>query len=553
VSTSTVYNADDRSKRQAAIASWISGLASADVFEWLHQKWNSISRQTQIVFWVSVLANIIAYGFIFSNLTLNHDGFGAISAGGSVHRSTGRWMADIIYIQMFGSHEVIWLYNLIGMVLFILTGLSICRTLSVTDVPTRLAVVMCYTLFPYVCNYYAYTFFVPLYGVAAFAAVLAIELGRRHGILFKSGGILLLTLSFATYQAFVATALTSVCLLAAVTVAQQDRFADMVRSIRREIIPQLLAIGGASILYALSVRVSTTWFGVSLNEYQGANSMFSLDLESLTHGIAAALRGTLNFLGQDDPRFNVGYENPFFTGTSKVICAVLGAVAAYNLFKRSSAMLCGIVSVGFLAAALIAPRGVQILHPTAKYHELALGAYALYLAGVFAIALRCNAGPLRVAVQVAVLLVTASFIQSNNVAAMSLVLDYQATLHWANRVLTRVESHPGYGDLKFPAQKRFIFVGDGYQISQWQYRGRPYLSSVGIADGIPGIVFGSLFQLLRVNATVWGAGPENLKEARQYAATHKAWPADESITVLKDGTIVVVLDNSAVLNEVPAK
>jgi hypothetical protein len=518
-------------------------LQADDVFAWIQRVWISIPASSKFICAVVVIANLLAYGFIFANLTLNHDAFGAITADGSYHRGTGRWMADLLYMKILGAFEIIWLYDLAGMFLFIVAGFSICRTLGIADTSIRLTILLCYTLFPYTCNYYAYPFYAPIYGFASVMSVLGIELGRSSSLRSKIVGGLCVALSLASYQAFVATALTLVCLLIATRVCRTDNWKEVGRVLLNDLAPQLGVIAGGCLLYALSVRGMTAWLGVVLTDYQGANSMMDITSESIFQGFKLALKGTLTFFGRTDPTFQFGYENPYYAGLPKIINCVVALIAAINLFQDSSRKLIGLASVGFLLLGLIAPRSVQVLHPEANYHELALGGYALYLAGLLAIALDARAKLLRVVVQGAVIVLIFSFIHSNNVAAMSLTLDYQATLHWANRVLARAEALPNYGTLNYPARKQFVFIGNGYQISQWQYRGRPFLSSTGISDGIPDIVFGSLFQLLRVNATTYGVSKQSLELAKRYAETHRAWPAEDSLTVLPDGTIVVVLEN----------
>jgi hypothetical protein len=189
-----------------------------------------------------------------------------------------------------------------------------------------------------------------------------------------------------------------------------------------------------------------------------------------------------------------------------------------------------------------------MLHPDANYHEMALSAYAVFLCGIFALALKLSPRPARIAVQVIAIFLLAKFIHSDNVAAMSLTLDYQATMHWANRVLARVEARPEYA--RFPPfePKRFVFIGDNYGVSRDLYRGLPFVSSTGISDGTPGIVFADLLRLLRVNATTYGIDPETHRRALEYASAHSAWPAEDAVTILDNGTIVVVLDKS----ELPA-
>jgi hypothetical protein len=260
-----------------------------------------------------------------------------------------------------------------------------------------------------------------------------------------------------------------------------------------------------------------------------------------------ALIGTRQFLGFPEAQFNSGYANPYYTGVYKYMCSAVLLLAAVGLWVRSRTRTAGFLSIFCLATAALAPRTLQILHPDANYHELTLGGYSILLGGAFSIALKLGNRMLRSTVQSVLIILVLGFIHSNNVAAMSITLDYQSTMHWANRVLARVEALPNYGSSVYPAQKRIIFVGEDYQISQWFYRGRPFVTSTGIADGVPSIVFENLFRLLRVNVG-YDVTAESRQRAIDYAAKHGAWPAPDSVTVLDDGTIVVVLENTKLLS-----
>ncbi len=512
---------------------------SRDVFSWLGGAWGRIPPSSKLIFGIAMIANLASYGFIFSNLTLNHDGFGAITAGGSTNRVTGRWVGDIIYSGLLGGYELIWLYDLIGAVLFIFTAFSICRILQIKEFSVRLTVVLLYTLFPYVCNYYAYAFYVPVWGVAMLLAISAVEYGLAPLRWSKlTIGALFITISLASDQAFIASSLTLTCVLMASMFAEAEDLKEVRRALLHGL-PWLVGmIGVGAFAYALSVKISTVLFGVKLIDYQGANSMLSFNAASILKGMQLAIAGTTQFLGFPSH----GYENPYFTGSYKYMCSAVLLLAVLGLWAKSKIKIAGFLSIVFLALGALAPRTLQILHPNANYHELTLGGYSILLCGAFAIALRLANRILRSAVQLVVIILVAGFIHSNNVAALSLTMDYQATMHWANRVLARVEAHPKY--VLSPAAKQIVFVGDGYRVSQWFYRGPPFVSSVGIADGVPNIIFDSLLRLLHVNITAYGVSPESQKRALEYAASHRAWPAQDAVTVLDDGTIVVVLENA---------
>ena len=515
-----------------------------DLFGAVVKSLSGVSRDTRRIVVAAFCINLFAYGFLFANLTLNHDGFGFITLDASWTRGTGRWLTDVLYAVLFRNFELIWLNGLLAMCFFIATALSISRVLRLAGLSERLVVALLYTLFPYMCSYYGYAFHVPIYALSSLLAVSAVEVTERGGLGKCLLGALLLAASLACYQAFVASALTLVMLGAAAALARAES-RESLTAIAWRVGRQMFALGLGCALYWLSIKVSVAVFNVQLVAYQGAASMGASDFAAVTRGLRVVLIETARFLGG---RFQSIYpESSYFTWKDKALCAVvyLGAIAGIAAMARRMRGRSGAAVLMFLMA-LFAPRVLQVAHPDGNYHELTLTGYGVYLAGAAAFAMEMKNRIARSAVQLVLVVLICSFIHSNNVGAAALAFDYQAIMHWGNRVLAMIEADPRCAvQMGSWAPKRIMFVGDAYRVSDWFYRGRPFVTAVGIADGIPNIVFDSIFRLLRVNATSVGIPPQTHSEGLAYAARHEAWPHPESVTVLRDGTIVVVLSKPA--------
>jgi hypothetical protein len=518
--------------------------SDVDLFHLLARLWQAIERDTKIIFAICFAAAFLAYGFIFTNLTINHDGFGFITVAGSNARLTGRWFTDIVYGLVFRNYELIWLHGIIAAALFVATGLSICRCLSLDRFSDRLVLVLLYTLFPYMCSYYGYAFHVPIYALASLLAVLPIELARLRRPVMALFGAILLMLSLASYQAFISTTVTTVMLAGAIGFARiKER-----KELRSVLIVSCWQLGTILLgvgFYWLSIKLCTAVAGIHLNTYQGADSMSNLDWTSIAKGATDVLRETGRFVGI--PAASPYPETPYFTITDKLLSVLLYFVAAVGLWTVTRLRIAGVLSIVAFAIALFAPRTLQFVHANANYHELTLIGYAVYIAAAGTFALNARLRGARICGQVIVLLLIGRFIHSDNVGATALAFDYQAIMHWGNRILTRIEENPRYAEMPRGSTKRVIFVGDLYRVSDWFYRGHPFVTAVGIADGVPNIIFDSVLRLLRVNATSWGVSTDDHRKALTYAAEHHSWPHPDSVTILDDGTIVVVLDKSGLV------
>jgi hypothetical protein len=511
-----------------------------DLFVWLESRWRDVSNGSKTVFTVSLAANFLAFGFLFANLSLNHDGFGFITIDGSWARSTGRWATDILYAVFFRNHQLIWLHGILGSALFVATGMSVCRTLGVRLLPARLIVVLLYSLFPYMCSYYGYAFHVPIYAFACLLVHYSVELACK-GARGAAVGSVLVMLSLACYQAFIASAATLALAACAAELAKADGRGQAAAALRMLGRAALMFVSGG-VLYAVSIKISTSVFNIQLTTYQGAAGLLSFDWAAIIAGLPSVAWETARFLGMRLP--SIYPESLYFTPTHKLMCLAVYAAAFAGLWASGRMMAARIGACALFLAALFAPRAVQVFHPGGNYHELTLTGYGVFIAASAAFAMNVSGRWPRTGVQAVVALLIAGFLHSNNVGASALVFDYQAIMHWGNRILARVEQHPRYSAPPAGAVRKAVFVGDLYKVSEWYYRGRPFVQAVGIADGVPNIIFDAIFRLLRVNASTDGLSDGSRRQAAAFAAGRPAWPHPDSVTVLEDGTIVVILDNS---------
>jgi len=518
--------------------------ADSDVFDHLRQWYAHLPPATPSLFLTACAACFLSYGFMFANLSLNHDGFGFITTDSSAARATGRWLTDVLYIHVLGGFELIWLNGILATVLFVWAGFVICQTLRIERLCSRLACVLLFTLFPFMCNFYGYAFHVPIYAFSCLLACLGVEIAGRPRFAMVALACVLIMASLACYQAFFSSAVTLTLLSASLELARARSSPD-IRDSAFSLARRIGAVAAGGLLYILSVKASVAFFGVSLGSYQRADDILGISgisLESFRSGMRAVVAGSWQFLGIPVPGWTNPREvSPYFGPLARTLVLLVCAGALAAIWTTARARWTKFGAVALLSLAFLAPRSLQAIHPGANYHELTLIGYGVYIAAAGALSLSVSNRHLRSGFQVLVLILIATFIHSNNVGASALVFDYQAIMHWANRVLDRVEQHPRYHEHGNLALRRVVFVGDLYSVSNWFYRGRPFVSAVGIADGVPNIIFDSLFRLLRSNVTSDGVPPDSRRQAIRYALTHDPWPHRDSVTILDDGTIVVVL------------
>lgn len=216
--------------------------------------------------WLAILTAVAfaAYGYeIFSfNLTIDEELYGA--APTLLWLGDGRWMMWLLNWILLPTAAVPTLPILIGLagiISAIVVSLRMWIPIPISE--TILAACVALTLPIFIFNL---AFSINAYGIGAgfLATIIGARLAGQPSWQLRAVSVLLLTLSFAIYQAFVLVAITALLALATSELSREPRPENKTSAAMRRLVYSLMVIGVATVVYLLTswgVReVSRLWF-----------------------------------------------------------------------------------------------------------------------------------------------------------------------------------------------------------------------------------------------------------------------------------------------------
>ncbi|MFC2163078.1 glucosyltransferase domain-containing protein [Candidatus Altiarchaeota archaeon] len=235
--------------------------------------------------------------------------------------------------------------------------------------------------------------------------------------------------------------------------------------------------------------------------------------------------------------------------------ALLGTV--FSSIKRSSPVparvYSGLVILLLLFLIFMTPWLLGLIRmPRITYRYTGLVALSLVHAGLFVIAIEDNKTPLfRSLLQILGFLVIIGFIFQNNIASSVVSTNNVRDLALAQRIIGRIEAHPGYDSFSRQGHLTLLQIGEPAWSEDHPFAAHatdpPMDASVvdfKVYDGLRGMRFplillsseGLQYYVNRYPGLDRVAEPSVRAEARKM----KEWPSKESLKVLDDGRVILL-------------
>jgi hypothetical protein len=494
--------------------------------ETLASWWNAVSPESRKALMFVIGANLLAFGFEMSNLTLHHDDVVQIFIQDSIlGHYLGRFGLGWLHFYGQNAYLMPFLQMFLGILFMSIYGILIARFwgASKTLDITLTASIVC--LFPYMAQVYQYNTAMATYSLAHLLAAAAVIFSVRGTLIHAIVATLLYIAAFSIYQSVIANAATAFVLwLLFKLVFRSEEESLVSRAMLVSVASALLSVIVGGLLYMLAVSS----MDLNFDSTQAAGEAFNLSAEiKLGYVISEILRGTRSFF--------LWPEN-YFPGYLKNFQLLFVAAAAVFCLLVPKGPASKIAAILLLALASFTPRILQLVHPGGTYHNLTLTAYALVIA---AAVLMINRAARSVAIRnmssILALLMTAAYaLQCNWISTVNYLntLAHYTTL---TQILARVRSLP---DENWDG-RRIVVVGRYDMPSDY-----PFKSASGVAvEYLDASHMQRLASLMRDDVTFLkpdGSMPEVLK----YAATHPAWPAPGSLGVVNDVGVVIFSKDS---------
>jgi len=513
-----------------------------------------IPSEIKFAFVASIIIFAAVHGFGFLNKFLNEDSLYHFHSSLGYLYQSGRWaLVGLQHIR--GFYVAPWIIRLFA-ALYMSAGISMMTW--VLGIKNRALIAISAILvitFPAWANQFMYDFMADAYPAAFMLAVMAIALTKRFKFGFIAGGFAIM-LSMALYQSFIGFAIgLALLILIRLILEESPTTKDVMRHAARYLLCGVLG----AILYFASVQISLWLTGGELWDYQGMDGLGSISIAQIPSGIVAAYG---NFFQGFIPNQGFLINNLAVSNGLFILYLSLFVLALYLLGRK---VICAIknktleiVPAALLVALLLllplALNIVVVLAPDAWHHTLVKNPFVLALILPIMLADMTKTPQTRnfnlnfyvkIAVMIFAILVGGNYLRQTSSFYFVQHIQYERTAHFYNRLLMRIESHPGYepgmpvaviGTAPFP------HIGQSSSLSEetWQIVGinaeRP---AIGLGEWQKGVNFIQNFLGVAITQATW----EQVGHVQETAEFWEMplYPRDGSLRII-NGILVVRLN-----------
>ena len=408
--------------------------------------WQRLAPSHKAAFFSCLATGYLVHLYAFTNIIPNSDGLSRVFDTQQMTIS-GRWFLH--YASAL--NDFTQMPAVIGLLSLLFLSLAAAFTVDLLSIRSRLlagAAGAVMAAFPCVGYTFLYMFTASAYCLAILLAVLAVWLARR-GRLGWVLGVIALALAMGTYQAYAALAIA--LSLAAVLSRTLDRRSDFPGTLRLGLRLAAFLAAGAVLYYAV-LLVFLKVKDLELLSYLGMDQasagypfarLPALVLETYKQAVA------FFFL----PGSADGFASPFLVAVD-LAALVLGGLCLFACLRRNQLFRQVWRPVGALAMLVLLPLGINFMQVLSPYSQpTPLMKYSFVTVYLIVLLLLDRADtPLRfplarglapaAAVWAAALLLFC--LNTNNLLYTASAQAHRATESYLTRLLSRVESCPGY-------------------------------------------------------------------------------------------------------------
>lgn len=235
-----------------------------------------MNRQSRTAFTATIIFMLITHLYMFTNKLVNHDDVNRLISGDTdeVKIQHGRWGGVLLDRISGSSFGIPYILGMLSLLAFALTAVLI---VSVFRLQSRGIIVLCCALlstFPVSANIFLYSYIADAYFISMLLAIWGIWLLLQGTKLQMGTGILLLTLSCGTYQAFWCLGMGVLFLY---YLLEYLRWADKAKVLGYPIVKSLVGAAVSLVLYLIINWAVQTFTGYGATAYEGLDAMGHFD------------------------------------------------------------------------------------------------------------------------------------------------------------------------------------------------------------------------------------------------------------------------------------
>lgn len=259
----------------------------------LNRIWEKIPASVRAAFFGTIVIGLMAHLYQFTNKLYNYDELQNMPAGYGTGAESGRW-----FLTIMGEKGAAWFGNysiplLNGMIALLLLAVSAALVTDMFRIRSRVFAVMLggfMVAFPtVVCSFY-FMYTVVFYYIALFFSVLAAWLVAKfsRNIFAHAAAVVLIACSIGTYQAYFSN---TVCLfLMAVIMLCAFEKEKSWKEILFTAFRYLAVLAAGMVLYFALNKFFLARWGLTLNGYQGIDTMGQITAEQLLAAVATCYK-----------------------------------------------------------------------------------------------------------------------------------------------------------------------------------------------------------------------------------------------------------------------
>ena len=235
-----------------------------------------VNRQSRTAFGVTIICMLVTHLYMFTNKLVNHDDVNRLISGDTdeVKIQHGRWAGVLLDRISGSSFGIPYVLGMLSLLAFALTAVLL---VSVFRLQNRGIIILCCALlstFPVSANIFLYSYIADAYFFSMLLAIWGIWLFLQGSWLQMGMGILLLTLSCGTYQAFWCLGMGVLFLY---YLLEYLRWADKAKVLGYRIIKSLAGASVSLVLYLIINWAVQAFTGYGATSYKGLDTMGQFD------------------------------------------------------------------------------------------------------------------------------------------------------------------------------------------------------------------------------------------------------------------------------------
>lgn len=409
-----------------------------------------LNRQNRAAFGSTIVCMLITHLYMFTNKLVNHDDVNRLMSGDTDEAKIqhGRW-AGVLLDRISGS--TVGIPYIMGMLSLLAFALAAVLLVSVFRLQSRGIIILCCALFvtfPVSANIFLYSYIADAYFISMFLAIWGIWLLLQGTKLQMGTGIVLLTLSCGTYQAFWCMGIGVLFLY---YLLEYLRWKDKGKILAYRIAKSLAGVIVSLLLYLIINYMVQKFTGYGATAYKGLDTMGQFGGASgLLKVIAVAYYEFVRFF----------YLKGFFVDSA--VLAVLNVlltllVIGLMICQGSGQKRTLSFWIGFAAAIGCLPFAFNLVSVVSKNATHALMQYAFILPYLLCLVLldrftiqngktfviKCRKGITAAACILLGIIAYKGYLTDNELYFRQ-QLYYEQAYSYTLRMLSRIEEMPGY-------------------------------------------------------------------------------------------------------------